>query len=453
MLNNNDWLAKQIGLDAVNKFIDENNKEMPGDDYTVIETGDKESCAFLKPDGTIAFNTWFEKAYDFSNGNALVYFKDGKSPNHYDTYGYIDIDGKLHKDDDYYSDRKAVYEGNEYYFIDRDGNQISGRYSINKNISLDYKDGFAIAQKLRGLYDFAIIDKNGNEIPQEKDDEVVSNGNIGYGYYLTGDIGKMRGIKLKDAYNGITIDKFQEASTLGDLSPLGPVKEFMFKFSKKELPDTDGYWDVYKEVTKESGVLFFGEYWFLGPTNLKTTKEGNRYCSRCEFGEFVTKYPPLKAIDDNYVLCAHNNAVYVYDKKTNTYTKSCTRKEVEDMIRRRNAKQMYHKMLVKLNAYKAYKKLHPNADIKIKVSMNDIVCGPPAKEGKNEFYYLQPVILDFPALLDCFSISDFYTFKGNVMYGEKITGRGYALDDLKKKAKEGDLDKFMNREEDTEKSL
>ncbi len=39
------------------------------------------------------------------------------------------------------------------------------------------------------------------------------------------------------------------------------------------------------------------------------------------------------------------------------------------------------------------------------------------------------------------------------MYGEKITGRGYALDDLKKKAKEGDLDKFMNREEDTEKSL
>lgn len=441
MLNNNDWLAKQIGLDAVNKFIDENNKEMPGDDYTVIKNSEGK-YTYIKPDGTIAFNAWFEKAYEFSDGKGWVSgcpitFSDGSK------YGYIDIDGKLHSriGDGYQCDRKAVYdEGEMYHYVDRDGNQIGGSYRSSPRMRDEYIDDFALVDK--HFCDYAIIDKNGVEIPQEKDDRVLLFGNIGYGYYLTGDIGKVRGIKLKDAYNGITIDKFQEASSL--YSMIGPVKEFLFKFSKKEVPNTDNYWDVYKEVTKESGVLFFGEYWFLGPTNLKTTKEGNRYCSRCEFGEFVTKFPPLKAIDDNYVLCAHNNAIYVYDKKTNTYTKSCTRKEVEDMIRQRIAKQMYHKMLVRLNAYKAYKKMHPDEDIKIKALMNDIVCGPPAKEGKKVFYYLQPVLLDFPQIATCVTYEDRNYY---VMYNGQRVGISDAFRDLRNKATEMNLDEMFDEEE------
>ena len=447
MLNNNDRSAKQIGLDAVNKFIDEFKKPMPGDDYTVIKTSDGK-YAFIKPDGTFAFNKWFSVASDFFNGRAYVdYGRWETVPEGERSYGFMDINGKLHGNmgDGYQCDRKVVYdEGEMYHFEDRNGNQIGGKYRINYNMCEAFIDDFAVVEK--NYCHYAIIDKNGVEIPQENDDEVLSRGNLGCGYYLTGDISKMRGIKLKDARTGITLDRFQDYDDVKDgfWRIASGVRFVLSRFSKKQIPSYGLNWANYKEVSKRCGIRLFGNYWFLGSSNIKVTKENDGYHSKSEFGEYITKFPPIKALDDNYLLCAHNNAVYVYDKRTNTYGKTCDRDEVEDLIRKKNAKIGYQKFFNSMKALANFKKLNPESDVTIAVTSDTILCYPICRGENGSYYELQPVLLKFPQIAKYITYNDDNYY---VMYNGQRKGIKEALTDLRAKAFGKKLEEMFDEEE------
>ena len=58
MLNSNDWLSRQIGLDAVKKFLEENYNPQPGDDLTVIKIMREDgirSYTYIRPDGSLVW--------------------------------------------------------------------------------------------------------------------------------------------------------------------------------------------------------------------------------------------------------------------------------------------------------------------------------------------------------------------------------------------------------------
>ncbi len=450
MLDNNDWLSKQIGMNAINAFLDEYNKPKPGDELTVISNveGDiyesfdnKAMNAYIKPDGTNAFGKWFEDAHEFKDGKGYVDGGDlGKE------FGYIDANGQVGKSDHYFSDRKIVTDRNNmHHYIDRGGNQIGGSYYFEKHLNQNYKDDYAVTLK-DSNFNTILIDKNGVEVPQENGDKVLPDGNIGYGYYLTGDIYKLRGLKLKDARTGVTLDRFQDFNDVKDAYGIVSrgVKTLLARFSKKQVPDFESSWNAYKEVYKQNGILFFGNYWFLGPSNIKVTGEKDGYHSKSEFGEFITKLPPIKAIDDNYILCAHNNAIYVYDKKANTYGKTCDRGEVEELIRKKNAKIGYQKFSNGMKALTNFNKLNPKSNATMKVTITSIVCHPIRKDENGLYYELQPVLLEFPQIAKCITYADEDYY---VMYNGQRVGISDALRDLRNKASGKNLEEMFNEEE------
>lgn len=444
MIDNNDWLSRQIGLDAVNAFLEENSKTYPGDDLTLLkEYGEpfKYGYTFLKPDGTKAFNRWYKGASFFEEGLAYV-----EGLTHYNSY-WMDAEGVRQEPDEFHSDRKVVYEsGNKYHFVDREGNQIGKSYYVQDYFSgnYDFVDDYAVAWK-SGLSEKVLIDKNGNEIPEEKDDIVLYNGNIGYGFYLTGDILKIRGIKLKDAHTGITIDRFQDYNGVKDgIGFTAPLQGALLKYSRKQLPCLDyNLASSYQEVGKQNGVLFFGDYWFIGPSNMKVIKDGNRYHSISEFGEFTTNLPPVKALNDNYMLCAHDNAIYVYDKKNNVYGKSCSRKDVEDLIRRKNAEYGYEKIGNAYNALANYLKMNPGADVEINIPLKAILCYPAHREKGKDYFEIQPVILKHP------EITKYIMCEVNapVIYNGERTSLISAFRDLQNKAEGMELGEIIDLEE------
>ena len=405
MLNSNDWLSRQIGLDAVKKFLEENYNPQPGDDLTVIKIMREDgirSYTYIKPDGSLVTDKKFGKASPFRNGRALVAYGDLGFPN----YGYMDTEGVVHKSrgDGYQSDRKLVYDdGNKYHFVDREGNQVGGDYhdansdldGYTMGINIRYVDGYAVAKK-QPYGKVYLIDKDGKEVPQENNESVVAWGNMGYGYYLAGEMDKINGVKLRDANTGVTIDRYNKTSTPLDIKE--QVRNVILDHVGRQMPYI-GYETT--EVGKRDGILFFGEYWFLGPSNLKVTKEQDGYHSTCEYGEFITKLPPIKALDDNYILCAHNNAVYVYDKKNNTYGKSCSREDIEALMRQRNAKIAYEKVKNSIKAVVNYRKMNPGVNVKIALPKELLVCEPVYRDKKNGIYHdIQPVLLRFPAILE-----------------------------------------------------
>ena len=442
MLNNNDWLSKQIGMNAINAFLEEHNKPMPGDDYAVIRDDDTRKEAYIKPDGTNAFGKWFEDANNFTNGTG--YASGGDLG---DGFGYINLDGTLLERDYFYDGKKTVDDGhNKYHYEDRDGNRIGDSYYYAENLDYYFKDGFATVKKESNA-DTILIDKNGKEVPQENGDTIQHRGNLGYGYYLTGDFFKMRGLKLKDANTGVTLDRYQDVDDVKDSFGFiaGGVKGLLASVSKKQVPYRGPYWFTdYREVGKENGILFFGNYWFLGSSNLKVSKENDGYHSKSEFGEFITKLPPIKAIDDNYLLCAHNNGVYVYDKKANAYGKSCDRNEVENLIRKSNAKQGYYKISDSMKALANYKKLNPQAKVKAKLGRWSVVCYPVHKDKKGEYFDLQPILLEFPQIVKHIIVDD---HDASVMYNGEIWPLRKALEDLQSKAREESLDRLFEQVE------
>ena len=223
MLNSNDWLSRQIGLDAVKKFLEENYNPQPGDDLTVIKIMREDgirSYTYIRPDGSLVTDKKFGKATPFRNGRALVAYGDLGFPN----YGYMDTEGVVHKSrgDGYQSDRKLVYDdGNMYHFVDREGNQVGGDYhdansdldGYSMGINIRYVDGYAVAKK-QPYGKVYLIDKDGKEVPQENNESVVAWGNMGYGYYLAGEMDKINGVKLRDANTGVTIERYNKTSTL-----------------------------------------------------------------------------------------------------------------------------------------------------------------------------------------------------------------------------------------------
>lgn len=405
MVIRNDWVSKQIGLDAAKKYIEENDKPKQGEDLTIIKIMREDgirSYTYIRPDGSLVTDKKFGEAKAFSNGKALVAYGDLGFPN----YGYMDTEGVIHKSrgDGYYSDRKLVYdEGEKYHFVDREGNKVGGDYhNANRDldgytplINLDYVDGYAVAKK-QPYGKVCLIDKDGKDVPQENNENVVPWGNIGYGYYLAGEMDKINGVKLRDANTGVTIDRYNKTSTPLDIKE--QVRNVILDHIGRQMPFI-GY--ETKEVVKRDGILFFGKYWFLGPSNLKVTKEQDGYHSKCEYGEFVTKLPPIKALDDNYILCAHNDAVYVYDKKNNAYGKSCSREDIEALMRQRNARKAYERIVNSIKAVVNYKKMNPGVNVKIALPKELLVCEPIYRDNKIGMYHdIQPVLLKFPAILN-----------------------------------------------------
>ncbi len=405
MVIRNDWVSKQIGLDAAKKYIEENDKPKQGEDLTIIkimrEDGGR-SYTYIRPDGSLVTDKKFGEANPFRNGKALVAYGDLGFPN----YGYMDTEGVIHKSrgDGYHSDRKLVYDEDEkYHFVDREGNKVGGDYhNANRDldgytplINLEYVDGYAIAKK-QPHGKVCLIDKDGKDVPQENNENVVAWGNMGYGYYLAGEMDKINGVKLRDANTGVTIDRYNKTSTPLDIKE--QVRNVILDHIGRQMPFI-GY--ETKEVVKRDGILFFGKYWFLGPSNLKVTKEQDGYHSKCEYGEFVTKLPPIKALDDNYILCAHNDAVYVYDKKNNAYGKSCSREDIEALMRQRNAKKAYERIVSSIRAVVNYKKMNPGVNVKIALPKELLVCEPIYRDNKIGMYHdIQPVLLKFPAILE-----------------------------------------------------
>ena len=405
MVIKNDWVSKQIGLDAAKKYIEENDKPKQGEDLTIIKIMREDgirSYTYIRPDGSLVTDKKFGEAKAFRNGKALVAYGDLGFPN----YGYMDTEGVIHKSrgDGYYSDRKLVYDKDEkYHFVDREGNKVGGDYyNANRDldgytplINLDYVDGYAVAKK-QPHGKVCLIDKDGKDVPQENNENVVAWGNMGYGYYLAGEMDKINGVKLRDANTGVTIDRYNKTSTPFDIKE--QVRNVILDHIGRQMPFI-GY-DT-KEVVKRDGILFFGKYWFLGPSNLKVTKEQDGYHSKCEYGEFVTKLPPIKALDDNYILCAHNDAVYVYDKKNNAYGKSCSREDIEALMRQRNARKAYERIVNSIKAVVNYKKMNPGVNVKIALPKELLVCEPIYRDNKIGMYHdIQPVLLKFPAILE-----------------------------------------------------
>ena len=405
MVIRNDWVSKQIGLDAAEKYIEENDKPEQGEDLTIIKIMREDgirSYTYIRPDGSLVTDKKFGEAKPFRNGKALVAYGDLGFPN----YGYMDTEGVIHKsrDDGYHSDRKLVYdEGEKYHFVDREGNKVGGDYhNANRDldgytplINLEYVDGYAIAKK-QPHGKVCLIDKDGKDVPQENNENVVAWGNMGYGYYLAGEMDKINGVKLRDANTGVTIDRYNKTSTPLDIKE--QVRNVILHHIGRQMPFI-GY--ETKEVVKRDGILFFGKYWFLGPSNLKVTKEQDGYHSKCEYGEFVTKLPPIKALDDNYILCAHNDAVYVYDKKNNAYGKSCSREDIEALMRQRNARKAYERVVNSIKAVVNYIKMNPGVNVKIALPKELLVCEPVYRDNKIGMYHdIQPVLLKFPAILN-----------------------------------------------------
>jgi hypothetical protein len=409
---NNDWLSKQIGADAINKFLDEYNKN----DKNLI----------LIKDGR---NTY--EIEDTSDEDKVV--EDGKN-----------ISSNTDSDI-----RKFVRDNsNTYHYEDSLGNKIgeSYYYDTPSNYEYGFKDGFAVVNK-QYMGDMMLIDKDGKVIPQEEGDKVLYDGNIGYGYYLAGNRYKLRGLKLKDANTGVTLDTYQDAGDVKN-SPgvMKHIKGLLASHSSKQVPNVDTYWQKgRKDVEKQNGILFFGNYWFLGPSNIKVTKENDGYHSKSQFGEFVTKLPPIKAIDDNYILCAHNNSIYVYDKKANTYGKSCSRDEVEEVLRKRSAKIGYQRISNSMRALTNYKKTNPESDATIVLTKESALCLPVHIGENGEAYYnIQPVLLEFPQIATCITYNDKDYY---VMYNGQRVGISDALRDLRNKASGKNLEEMFNEEE------
>ena len=460
MVIRNDWVSKQIGLDAAKKYIEENDKPKQGEDLTIIKIMREDgirSYTYIRPDGSLVTDKKFGEANPFRNGKALVAYGDLGFPN----YGYMDTEGVIHKsrDDGYHSDRKLVYdEGEKYHFVDRDGNKVGGDYhNANRDldgytplINLEYVDGYAIAKK-QPHGKVCLIDKDGKDIPQENNENVVAWGNMGYGYYLAGEMDKINGVKLRDANTGVTIDRYNKTSTPLDIKE--QVRNVILDHIGRQMPFI-GY--ETKEVVKRDGILFFGKYWFLGPSNLKVTKEQDGYHSKCEYGEFVTKLPPIKALDDNYILCAHNDAVYVYDKKNNAYGKSCSREDIEALMRQRNARKAYERVVNSIKAVVNYIKMNPGVNVKIALPKELLVCEPVYRDNKIGMYHdIQPVLLKFPAILNFITyIEDSDDHCLAVLQDGKRAKIDDVFSNIKKQLQNvPSLENIVIEEEPTEKSL
>ena len=460
MVIKNDWVSKQIGLDAAKKYIEENDKPKQGEDLTIIKIMREDgirSYTYIRPDGSLVTDKKFGEAKPFRNGKALVAYGDLGFPN----YGYMDTEGVIHKsrDDGYHSDRKLVYdEGEKYHFVDREGNKVGGDYhNANRDldgytplINLEYVDGYAIAKK-QPHGKVCLIDKDGKDIPQENNENVVAWGNMGYGYYLAGEMDKINGVKLRDANTGITIDRYNKTSTPLDIKE--QVRNVILDHIGRQMPFI-GY--ETKEVVKRDGILFFGKYWFLGPSNLKVTKEQDGYHSKCEYGEFVTKLPPIKALDDNYILCAHNDAVYVYDKKNNAYGKSCSREDIEALMRQRNARKAYERVVNSIKAVVNYIKMNPGVNVKIALPKELLVCEPVYRDNKIGMYHdIQPVLLKFPAILNFITyIEDSDDHCLAVLQDGKRAKIDDVFSNIKKQLQNvPSLENIVIEEEPTEKSL
>ena len=460
MVIRNDWVSKQIGLDAAKKYIEENDKPKQGEDLTIIKIMREDgirSYTYIRPDGSLVTDKKFGEAKPFRNGKALVAYGDLGFPN----YGYMDTEGVIHKsrDDGYHSDRKLVYdEGEKYHFVDREGNKVGGDYhNANRDldgytplINLEYVDGYAIAKK-QPHGKVCLIDKDGKDIPQENNENVVAWGNMGYGYYLAGEMDKINGVKLRDANTGVTIDRYNKTSTPLDIKE--QVRNVILDHIGRQMPFI-GYES--KEVVKRDGILFFGKYWFLGPSNLKVTKEQDGYHSKCEYGEFVTKLPPIKALDDNYILCAHNDAVYVYDKKNNAYGKSCSREDIEALMRQRNARKAYERVVNSIKAVVNYIKMNPGVNVKIALPKELLVCEPVYRDNKIGMYHdIQPVLLKFPAILNFITyIEDSDDHCLAVLQDGKRAKIDDVFSNIKKQLQNvPSLENIVIEEEPTEKSL
>lgn len=399
MIYNVTFLSKQIALNALSQFLDEMEKEKPGDELTKIRRISDNKQNYITPDGNLISNEWFDRVNDFHEGKALVYSvnedhdiicnylrTDGSfvsenwlsgGENFNDGWGiasrnsFINDKGEIMTIPDagcvysFHSKRAEVYKNGQYYFIDTNGqrignktfydpNEILDAYSFAPRIPTEYIDGFALV-KTEKYGTIRLMDIDGNILPEKDGDEVVPWGYRGCGYYFAGQKDKMRGVKLKDANTGIVLDYYQHSVRHYPYGVIANIKDVIehatISMSGNSMPDLS---PGSREVVKDNGVMLIGNYWFLGPSNLKVTKQGLNYLSHSPFGDFITKYPPIKAIDHQFIFCAHDDQVIIFDSYHNEYYKTCSRKEIEEYIRKREENRILNKLRRSVQSLKEF---------------------------------------------------------------------------------------------------
>jgi hypothetical protein len=399
MINNTTFLSKQIALNALDQFLDEFEKEKPGDELTRISRLSDNKINYITPDGNLISNEWFYWSYEFCEGKVLVFKIDEEGER---IYNYLRSDGTFVSEnwldrgdnfsdgwgisgiksfindkgdimtfpdaghvESFHSKRASVWKNDEYYFIDTNGKRIGNKTFYDPNaidsyffplIPNKFIDGFAIV-KTEKYGKLRLMDVDGNILPEKEEDSIAPWGYVGCGYYFVGRPNRMRGVKLKDANTGIVLDIYQHSVRNYTYEFIPNTKDAIrhaaVSMSSKRMPDiTPGS----HEVVKDNGVMLVGNYWFLGPSNLKVTKKGLNYQSHSPFGDFVTKYPPIKAISNQFIFCAHDDQVIIFDSYHNEYYKTCSRNEIEERIRKREEKRTLDKLRQKVQALKEYRK-------------------------------------------------------------------------------------------------